>query len=353
MRIAIVPTGPGLLLPAQKSHSIARVIEAQITGLLELGHEVIVLAPGDSRVDCEMISICEQHIPLIDDPGLVKTRRIQERILNILEQLTSRIDIVNAHSIDLDIPELFCTTGFLKNLDFPNVTSMHTSIRIENIDFFYDVTNTIIALSDSQRQAFPSLNYVGTVHNGLDPTPFPFVNTPENYFCFLGRINQFKQPHLAIVLAIKLGVPLKFAGPIESYNQAYFDHACKPYLNHPLIEYLGELDMAEKIDLISKARCNLHPTGFRDSFPLSPLEAAYCGTPTLAIRRGGLAEIIEQGKTGLLVEDFAEGYHHMQTCYAMDRRYISTRTRTLFNHRVMAEQYIKVYKEVIERFSQR
>src|SRR5690606_5097063 len=80
-------------------------------------------------------------------------------------------------------------------------------------------------------------------------------------------------------------------------------------------------------------------------------EAAYCGTPTLAIARGSMPELIEEGKTGMLVEDFVEGYHHIKKCFEMDRSYIAARSRQLFNYKHMTEDYVKIYKNIIQEFA--
>jgi glycosyltransferase involved in cell wall biosynthesis len=350
MRIAITPVDAGLILPAQKSHSIARIIEMLIRGLKERGHEVILLAPSDCKVDCELIPICDKHLPLHEDRGLIYTMQVQQRILQELRRIAHRIDIVNAHSFD--IPGYFYGTRLLQGVEFPNVTTCHSCIEITNIEYFKTCNNNIISLSYNQREAFPSMQFAGNAYNGLDPAPFTFVEQPDNYLCFLGRMSSVKQPHLAIQLAIQLGLKLKMAGPIcDPVDKLYFDEYCVPYLTHPLIEYLGELDMNEKIELISHARCNLHPTGFRDPCPLVPIEAAYCGTPTLAICRGALPELIQDGLTGKLVEDFAEGFHKIHECFSMSRSYIAQRSRELFNYRNMTSQYLSIYREVIGALS--
>lgn len=208
------------------------------------------------------------------------------------------------------------------------------------------------SISKNQQEAFPDLQYVGVAYNGLDPQPFLFNAQPEDYLCFLGRFDREKQPHLAIQLAINLGMKIKLAGKIDFGGSDYYKEECLQYENHPLVEFIGEVGMEEKIELLSKAKCNLHPTGFREPFGLSVLESAYCGTPTLALNRGSMPELIEEERTGILVEDFIEGYHQIQKCFAMDRRYISSRARMLFNYRNMAKQYILAYEKVIEDFKQ-
>jgi glycosyltransferase involved in cell wall biosynthesis len=144
-----------------------------------------------------------------------------------------------------------------------------------------------------------------------------------------------------------MGIKIKLAGKIDYHGEGYFKQEVKKYFKHPLVEYLGELNFEQKIKLLSNASCNLHPTNFRESFGLTVLETAYCGTPTLATTRGSMPELIESGRTGALVEDFIEGREYIQQCFEMDRVYIATRARQLFNYQTMTQGYVEAYKEII------
>jgi glycosyltransferase involved in cell wall biosynthesis len=210
------------------------------------------------------------------------------------------------------------------------------------------------SISKNQQEAHPDMQWIGAVYNGEDPKEFPFIKRPENYVCFIGRLDREKNPHLAIELALTAGIKIKVAGKIDFLGNEYFNKEVKKYFRHPLVEYLGELDKKQSIKLLSKARLNLHPTtGFREPFGLTVLEAAYCGTPTLAVARGSMPELIEDGRTGLLVEDMIEGYHQLEDLFAMDREYISRRARRLFNYQVMAKQYARAYKKILSIYKMR
>ena len=188
------------------------------------------------------------------------------------------------------------------------------------------------------------------MYNGEDPALFPVVTAADDYVCFLGRFDREKNPHLAIQLATNLGIPIKVAGKIDFQAEGYFDEYIRPCLDHPLVEYLGELEFDEKVDVLAHARCNLHPTGFREPFGLTVLEAAYCGTPTLAIARGSMPELIDVGRLGVLVEDFVEGVHQIQECFDMNRNDIAQRARHLFNYATMTRQYVDAYRRVAQIF---
>lgn len=341
MRVAIV-AGPYLPIPPVKYGGIEQVIHHLIKGLIEAGHEPILLAPADSKVDCELIPTWYHSINFAKTPAtriihkeLVK--KIVGKTSKSLEKLLPRIDVIHSHGFDLK-----------KFSHFPGLTTLHNPIGFKHLPYYQAREQlNYISISDNQRQTCPDLNYVSTVHNGEDPSIFPIIDKPKNYLSFLGRMDRDKNPHLAIELAISLGIKIKLAGKVDHDGFYYFNKEVKPLLSHPLVEWLGELGEADKIKLVSQARCNLHPTSFREPFGLTVMEAAYCGTPTLAINRGALPELIEDGRTGVLVQDFVEAYFKLKQCFDMDRQYIAKRSRELFNYQKMTKQYLNAYRKVI------
>ena len=344
MKIAIVSSWI-VPVPPVKYGGTEQVIYYLISGLKELGHEVVLIGTADSKVDCKIIPLVDRatFFPLHKDQNeSFKDNEIvySQKTKDIINNLANQIDIFHSHGFDM--------TAFPK---LPNVTTLHNTFSFANIDKFVDNKDlNFVAISNNQQESLPELNYVGVVYNGEDPQQFPVVLEPEDYVCFLGRFDREKNPHLAIQLAINKGIKIKLAGKLEYNGSSYFEEEVKPYLDHPLVEFLGEVDFEQKIKLLSNAKCNLHPTNFREPFGLTVLEAAYCGTPTLAVARGSMPELIEEGRTGILVEDFVEGYSQLDVAFELDRNYIATRSRALFNYQNMAKQYVKIYEKIIADF---
>ena len=347
MRIAIV-AGPFIPIPPPGYGGIEVVIANLIKGLQELGHEPILLGPGDSSVDCHVIPIVGKslYFPRTKRDLAKHTNQLKEantETAKRLKALMPLIDIIHSHGFDMS-----------RFKHFPNVTTIHNKMTFEDIDYFVKRRHLpYVSISRNHQAVIPDLNYVGVVYNGADPEPFPVVKRPKNYLCFLGRFDRDKNPDLAIKLALSLNTPIKLAGKVDHEGRDYFREEVKKYLDHPLVEYLGEIPFKDKVELISNAKCNLHPTNFREPFGLTVLEAAYCGTPTLAVARGSMPELIEPGRTGVLVEDLLEGRHLIEECYKMDREYIAMQARKLFNYRVMAKGYVEVYKKVIKSYSKK
>lgn len=339
---------PYVAVPPNKYGGTERIIFFLIKGLMERGHDVTLLASADSQVPCKLVPICEKHTFFgkdIEENNKIeiKVKSIHRKVKKIVREILPEYDIIHSHSFDL--------------IDFqehPSLTTLHGPFIFSQLKYFSKRKGLFYAsISENQQEGFPDLQYVGVCYNGLDPQEFPFVEKPEDYLCFIGRFDEEKNPHLAIELALKLGMKIKIAGKLDFRGKEYFSKKIKPYFSHPLVEYLGELGLEEKVKLISNAKVNLHPTGFREPFGLTVLEAAYCGTPTMAINKGSMPELIENGRTGLLVEDFVEGYHHINDLFNLDRKYISERSRNLFNYQIMAKQYELAYQKVIDIVSQR
>lgn len=350
MKVAIV-ADPYIPIPPPRYGGTEKVIHYLIKGLKEQGHEPILLGPGDSKTDATLIPVVDKAVFFPRNPKDVpafrkEIQRIRRYTGKLLGELIPDIDIIHSHAFDLNDFK-----------DFPNVTTIHGPIIIQgkaagDKDIFYFDTHkelNYVAISKNQKRAYPDLNYLRVVYNGEDPDEFPIVTKPENYVAFVGRFDREKNPHLAIQLAINYGIKIKLGGKIDYQGNDYFEEEVKPLLKHPLVEYLGELDRKQTIRVLSRAKVNLHPTGFREPFGLTVMEAAYAGTPTLAIARGSMPELIQEGKTGLLVEDFVEGFHQVEQAFAMDREYIAKRTRKMFNYQNMAKGYIRAYKKAIKQ----
>ena len=347
MKVAIV-AGPYVPVPPKQYGGTELVIANLIRGLKETGNEPILLASADSTIDCETIPITnkalffpkhKRELPAY----MEKVKSIEHYTKQKLREIAPNVDIIHSHGFDL-----------VDFQDFPNITTLHGPINFQKLSYYLERKNLYyVSISHNQQDACPELQYVGAVYNGEDPSLFPLITKPDDYLCFLGRFDREKNPHMAIQLAINLGIDIKVAGKIDHQGEGYFDEEIRPLLKNPHVEYLGELGFKDKVNLISHALCNLHPTGFREPFGLTVLEAAYCGTPTLAIARGSMPELIEEGRTGMLVEDFVEGYHEIQKCFDMDRRYIAERARMLFNYKTMTKQYLRAYEKVIDIFATR
>ena len=123
---------------------------------------------------------------------------------------------------------------------------------------------------------------------------------------FLGRIAPEKRPDLAIEIAIAAGLPLRIAAKVDRADQDYYERVIRPLMDHPLVEYVGEVNEAEKQALLRDSLGMLMPIDWPEPFGLTIIEAMACGTPTIAFDAGSVPELIRHGETGFIVGDVAE-----------------------------------------------
>lgn len=183
-------------------------------------------------------------------------------------------------------------------------------------------------------------------------TDTDFFKAPENkreYLAFLGRIEDIKGTHEAIMVAKESNTPLVIAGNIEPEHQSYFETKVKPYLDGKFIRYIGPVDDQQKQILLEGAKAFLMPIKWEEPFGIVMVEAMACGAPVLAFRRGSVPEIVIEG-TGLIsenVETMARQVNDISSCMSpMD---LSSYVKRTFSRQVIASQYLNLFNQWIKR----
>src|SRR2546423_11385855 len=114
-----------------------------------------------------------------------------------------------------------------------------------------------------------------------------------------------KGAHRAAGVAREAGRPLKMAGKKqEPKEREYFHELVEPHLVDG-IEYLGEVTHGEKVELLQHARVTLFPIEWEEPFGLVMIESMACGTPVIATRWGAVPEVVEHGRSGIIVDDWS------------------------------------------------
>ena len=194
----------------------------------------------------------------------------------------------------------------------------------------------------------PQANWVRTIHHGLPEkllTPRPV--TP-GYLAVLGRIAPEKGVDRAIKIAIRCGMPLKIAAKVDRADQDYYDEIIRPLMDHPLVEYIGEIGDHEKADFLSGAIGLLLPIDWPEPFGLVMIEAMACGTPVIAYNRGSVSEIIDEGLTGFIVEDETSAVAAVGRLSSLNRDAVRRQFEARFTARRMALDYLAAYRSLID-----
>jgi glycosyltransferase involved in cell wall biosynthesis len=205
----------------------------------------------------------------------------------------------------------------------------------------------LVSVSANQRLPLPEANWLATVQHGLPPGPAPAETQTHSYLAFLGRIAPEKRPDRAIEIAKRVGLPLKIAAKVDPADQDYFEHVIRPQLDHPLIEFIGEIGDHEKREFLGNASALLFPIDWPEPFGLVMIEAMREGTPTIAWRRGSVPEVIDDGVTGFIVESIDEAVVALGQAFALDRKAVRKRFEERFTASQMASSYVAAYEGLL------
>jgi glycosyltransferase involved in cell wall biosynthesis len=304
-------------------------------GLVARGWNVTLFATGDS--------LTRGCLHAVVDQGYEEDRAIDPKVAEYLHiseafEHASGFDLIHSH---YDFMAL-CYTRLVKT---PVLTTIHgfSSPQIMPVYEKYR-DGYFVSISDSDRA--PTLNYLATVYNGIDLSLYPFRESGGDHLVFLGRIHPDKGVHLAIQVARLSGLPLLIAGIIQ--DQPYFDEQVEPYLNRT-IRYIGPVDVAGKNALFAQALALLHLNTIPERFGLVLAEANAAGVPVIAMDLGSCREVIENGKTGFLVNTVDEAVQRLDRIPKIDRRVCRERVRKHFSIETMVDSYERVYQTIFDR----
>ncbi len=260
--------------------------------LVRMGLDVTLFASGDSETSGKLIGVCPR--PYSEDP--LADPKVME-CLHISEVFERAADFDLIHNNFDFLPLTY--SGLVRT---PVLTTIHgfSSPSIVPVYKKYNGRAHYVAISESDKS--PELDYIATIHHGIDIKQFSFRESEGEYLLFFGRIHPDKGTHEAIRVAKRAGKKLLIAGIVQ--DQDYFDSQVQPYIDGVTVEYLGPVGVIERPAVLGGALALLHLINFDEPFGLSLLESMACGTPVIAYDRGSMPEIIRHGQTGYIVKNF-------------------------------------------------
>jgi glycosyltransferase involved in cell wall biosynthesis len=306
-------------------------------GLVARGVDTTLFATADSLTSGHLAAVVARGYS--EDPDVEPKVAECLHIAHAFER-ASEFDIIH-NSFD------FLPLSYSGLVDTPVLTTIHgfSSERILPVYQRYNATTAYVAISDADRH--PSLEYVATIHHGIDTDAFALHASPGGYLLFFGRIHPDKGAAEAIDVAARSGMPLVIAGIVQ--DQRYFDERVAPRVDGKQVSFLGPVSVQERSDLLGGAHALLHLIGFDEPFGYSVVEAMACGTPVIAFRRGSMGELIEDGKTGFLVGDVGAAVAAVDQAATLDRDRIRAQAVARFGVERMVDAYLDAYAAVIGR----
>ena len=318
-----------------------RVVSYLTEELVRLGHEVTLFASGDSETKARLVAGCDRSLRLNADceDQLVHHIGMLQKVLDE----SDRFDVVHFHIDYLHFP-------LSRLMRLPQLTTLHGRLDIPDLVPFYKMFGDmpVVSISQNQRHPLPDVNWIGNVYHGLPQDLFKPCYEDGKYLAFLGRLSAEKGVDEAIQIAIRSNLPLKIAAKIDKADKEYFEAKLRKLMDHPLVEYVGEISEKEKNDFLGNAIALVFPINWSEPFGLVMVEALACGLPVVAYRRGSVPELIEHGSSGFIVDSQDAAVHAVQNIRVLDRRECRMAFDRRFTAARMAKDYIGVYRKVLE-----
>jgi glycosyltransferase involved in cell wall biosynthesis len=228
------------------------------------------------------------------------------------------------------------------------VTTMHSSLEP---DFPYLAERfkgqNYVSISNAQRELAPYLNYVDTIYHGLQNSEYkPRLTGDSDYYLFLGSFIRNKGVDIAVKAAKELGINLLLAGEFRETERDFYKKEVEPYVDGKQIEVLGEVSTEEKNRLLRGAKALLFPSQWKEAFGLVIIEALTHGTPVVAYGNGAVPEIIVEGKTGYVVDNYDDFKSKILEVGGLSRKACREEAEIRFDVSVVVDNYIRLFEKL-------
>jgi glycosyltransferase involved in cell wall biosynthesis len=339
MKIAMI-CPPWLPIPPTGYGGIEIVAYDLAEGLVERGHEVLLLAPGDSHTSARLIPIIERHIGQ-DWPGYAAPISTSFSDYSYARAFLERADVVHDHTMHhqtaYPLPAVHTLHG-------PRVWGHDRAVQMSASG-----RNHFVGISHRQRELYgeSGINWAGVVHNAMNAAAMPFSAKKDGYALFVGRANWEKGLDLAVRVAVKAKQRLVMAIKMtEAFEREYFAREIQPWIDQGDVTVLGEITPAEKNALYRDASCTIFSSQWEEPFGLVMIEAMACGTPVVALRRGAAPEVIADGVTGFVVDDEDAMVEAVGKMRQIDPFACREHVERNFSVAKMAAEYEAIYRQV-------
>jgi glycosyltransferase involved in cell wall biosynthesis len=346
LRIALV-VPPYFHVPSPGYGGVENAVADLADGLVDRGHTVHLIGAGKNGTKAKFTSVRNTIIPELvgkvwaEFAHAAQTRRA---VLDIAK--TAGLDLVHEHT-----QTGLINTSAYAAVGLPTLFTAHYEVVGELLKAYRALGSDVgmVAISRRQQELAPDLNWIGLAYNALKIETWEMQPQKEDYALFLGRHHPENAPHLALDAAHAAGVPLVLAGKCnEPLEKRYFDAEVRPRLgvNDTLHGVAGQ---TEKRKLLGGARCLVFPIQWEEPFGMVMIEAMASGTPVVALRKGAVPEVVDDGVTGIICDDVAELPEAIRRASDLDPAACRRRVEEMFTVDRLIDSYEAVYRKSLAK----
>ena len=325
-------------IPPPKSGSVETMTSLLTEGLVARGHDVTLFATGDSKTTATLSAIYPHGY--WHDSHMWPWELYEMLNLAAAIERAAEFDLIHYEAAYYPM-----SLAFSRLSPTPVVQTLHHAPSPAEVALWSRYPDApFVAISNEQAQLLRGLNVAGTVLHGIDMNGFTFRKDPEDYLLFLGRFTEGKGVLQAIEIAKRVDMRLI----LVAAEGAYYREHVAPHVDGRRIVYYGEADFAAKVALYGGARALLYPIQAGEPFGLVLAEAMACGTPVAALDRGAVREIVDNGVTGFIFENLEQMVNDLSRVLDLDRQAVRDRAVFRFGAARMVDEYIAVYRRIVE-----
>jgi glycosyltransferase involved in cell wall biosynthesis len=339
MRIGLIAP-PWVPVPPPAYGGTEAVVDRLARGLVRAGHDVLLAAAANSSCPVPRVAGTDDADPTA--PVCGDTLSELRHVVTSYAAMTD-VDVIHDHTLAGPLYRR-------PHLTTPVVTTNHGPFDATLTPIYRALRDVpVLAISHSQASSAEGVAVAAVIHHGIDVADVPEGRGDGGYASFLGRMTPEKGPREAALIARAAGVPLLMAAKLrERAEQEYFEAVVKPLLCSD-VQYVGELGLQDKLDLLGGSFALLNPLQWAEPFGLVMIEALASGTPVVATRAGSAPEILDDGVTGYLRAGRAALAVALLTAPGLDRAACRATALRRFDTERMVAAHARVYESLLTR----